>query len=146
MKTCPVCGRDCLGTLCKTCYLAKVEVNRAFFQELAKEGLTQTEIAKRLGISRQRIFSLKNETGIEIKKKVSPRCPNCGKKRRKTGICRNCRKGATVEKTCAYCLRTYYLPLPYETYGIKHNLNRSYCSRSCKGKAYWKKKHESKTD
>ena len=88
--------------------------------ELREEGLSYTEIAKRMDISKNTIKSFCRRNGITETKKDKG----------DLGVCEFCRKPisqpvdrkASYESVCRYCDKTFF---PYG------NKNRKYCSHQC---------------
>ncbi len=78
-----------------------LSITTIWFHTLAAHGLSQTEIARMLGVSRQRIGQLVAQfdvTALKSSKRPSPPCSSCGKemtqeyKKRLTGLCNVCLK------------------------------------------------------
>ena len=100
---------------------------------------TQSEIARRLGVSRQAVHSMAKRKGIRCKQPYRvPRCP-CGQKlthraMHAEGLCNHCRAISRIrEYVCSTCGRHFKLTKTEQD----HRFNRVrrapgiYCSRSC---------------
>ena len=76
----------------------RIPITVAWFRTMAAHGLSQTEIARMLNVSRQRISQLVAQFGVttlQSHRKPPPRCRSCGKElalyqKRKTSLCAAC--------------------------------------------------------
>lgn len=75
-----------------------ISITASWFHTLAANGLSQTEIARMLGVSRQRISQLVTQfdvAALKGRRKPNPLCSSCGKElalyqKRKTSLCAVC--------------------------------------------------------
>jgi hypothetical protein len=116
--------------------------DRACWLREGDETLSLGQIAKQIGVSRQRVYQILKEDGLPtagIFTSKFPPCPGCGKPRpwrHRHELCNNCRtKRASVQFSCDTCLVIF----SRQSYRSPFNPNRvtqnhTFCSKRCQGK------------
>ncbi len=96
-------------------------------------------IARKVGVSRERVRQLLARSHLRTRVKVSKTCSGCGKRlsyNTITGLCRQCLSAqAHITLVCDYCGKEFTRLACMLTYQIgKRGYQHVYCNRKCVGK------------
>jgi hypothetical protein len=105
--------------------------------------MKMSEIAKKVGISRQRVFQILQEEGLPTKqhvKKCLYACPVCGRITKHKFCCGECRKEwLQIPVICSECGNLFIRRRSSFLNSYPHHNNVLFCSKKCTGK--WLNKH-----